>query len=558
MALLWLDGVEPSATLVGRSLGIATVAGLAMLFTRLYQARTRFRNMMKEHDIPILPHSLLFGHMIAIGKALVTYPGDFTKLGIIYAMTKAYPEICECGLLYLESWPLGEPTLAVFNPDLMAQFTQDKSFQKAAMIKVELEPLTDLHDIVTMEGQEWKTWRSVFNPGFSAKNLTALLPAFLEEIQVLKEKFAKIAESGEVIRMEKIVSQATVDVIFRAALGFRLHTQTRRAPLITTLQNQIWWLTCDSSLPNLIKSIIPFRRLFIWINNRRMKQCLTPLIEDDISRLDRGEVSGAKTINSLAVKAYRTEVQHSGASAASKAQRVDPRFLEFAISQLKIFIFAGHDTTASTVAFVYSRLYRDAAVLAKTRAEHDQVLGPDPSQAFARLTEHPNLLNQMPYTTAVIKETLRLYPPAATARAGRPGAYLTHPDTGKVYPTEGLMLWSASFATHRMAAYWERPEEFLPERWLTRDEGDPLHPRKNAWRPFELGPRNCIGQELAMGEMRAILAMTVRELDVEPAYPADAPEALGEKAYQTFGFGDITGHVKDGFPVRVKLRTGGK
>lgn len=312
--------------------------------------------------------------------------------------------------------------------------------------------------------------------------------------------------------------------------------------------------------------MIPFRRFILWNNNRKMKKFLTPLIEEDIARLDRGEVSQAKTINYLAIKAFQSEVQQSNGSASattttttsSKTPRVDPKFLDLAISQLKIFIFAGHDTTASTVSFIYSRLYRHADVLARTRAEHDQVLGPDPSQAFARLTESPNLLNQMPYTSAVIKETLRLYPPGATARHGAADGFLTHPATGKVYPTEGLLLWSTSFATHRMEAYWARPDEFLPERWLVRDENDPLHPRKNAWRPFELGPRNCIGQELAQVEMRAILAMTVRDLDIEPAYSAGAPEALGEKAYQAMGFGDITGHVKDGFPVRVKLRAGGK
>lgn len=306
--------------------------------------------------------------------------------------------------------------------------------------------------------------------------------------------------------------------------------------------------------------MFPFRPLMLWNNNRKMKNFLAPLIEADIARLDRGEASEVKTINSLAINAFRSELPQSNGTAtkASKTQRIDPKFLDYAISQLKIFIFAGHDTTASTVSFAYSRLYRDADVLARTREEHDEILGPDPSQAQARLTENPNLLNQMPYTAAVVKETLRLYPPAATARWGSADGFLTQPATGKVYPTEGLMLWSTSFATHRMDEYWARPDEFLPERWLARDEGDPLRPRKNAWRPFELGPRNCIGQELAQVEMRAILAMTLRDLDIEPAYRPGAPEALGEKAYQTMGFGDITGHVKDGFPVRVRLSAGRK
>lgn len=135
-----------------------------------------------------------------------------------YAVFQAHPEACADGFLYLDTWPFGHSLIAVFDPDIAAQFTHEKSFPKAATVLHELGPLTDGRDLVTMEGQEWKTWRSVFNPGFSAKNLTALLPAFLEEIQVLKETLVRATKSGEVVNMEKTVQMATVDVICRAAL----------------------------------------------------------------------------------------------------------------------------------------------------------------------------------------------------------------------------------------------------------------------------------------------------------------------------------------------------
>lgn len=299
--------------------------------------------------------------------------------------------------------------------------------------------------------------------------------------------------------------------------------------------------------------------MIIWNNNRKMRKFLAPLIEDSIAKFDSGETLGAKTISFLAAKAYRTEVQQQTANGAAteKAQMIDPEFVATAIAQLKIFIFAGHDTTASTLSFAYSRLYRDSGALAKMRAELDQVLGPDPSQTLARLRENPNLLNQMPYASAIVKETLRLYPPAASVRNGLPGVYLTQPGTGKQLPTEGFVLVTASWLSQRHPETWVRANDFVPERWLARDEGDPLYPRraKNAFRPFELGPRNCIGQELAQMELRAALAMTVRELDFEPAYAPDAPEVLGERAYQSMGVGEITGHIKGGFPVRVKLRS---
>lgn len=302
----------------------------------------------------------------------------------------------------------------------------------------------------------------------------------------------------------------------------------------------------------------------MWNNSRRMRNFLAPLIEAGVTKADGDEETEYKTINSLAIKAYRTEKEQlsTKSTPTSKPDRnkVDPEFLETAIAQLKIFIFAGHDTTASTISFAYSLLFQHPTALANCRAEHTAILGPDPSAALARLTENPTLLNQLPYTLAVLKETLRLYPPAATARDGPADDrtfHLVHPTTGKAYPTpRGMLVWSASFLTHRHPAYWPRADEFLPERWLA-GEGDPLYQtRKGAWRPFELGPRNCIGQELAMLEMRAVLVMTLRELDLEPVYAAGAPRAIGERAYQVMGVGDITGHVKDGFPVRVRVRSG--
>lgn len=118
----------------------------------------------------------------------------------------------------MDIWPFGKPTVAVFHPEIMAQFTQEKSLHKADEVRRELGPLTHLRDLVTMEGPEWKRWRSIFNPGFSAKNLIELLPAFLEEIQVLKERFTETAISGKTIIMEDTVQEATVDVICRAVL----------------------------------------------------------------------------------------------------------------------------------------------------------------------------------------------------------------------------------------------------------------------------------------------------------------------------------------------------
>ncbi|KAG7139063.1 Cytochrome monooxygenase aflN like protein [Verticillium longisporum] len=114
-----------------------------------------------------------------------------------------------------------------------------------------------------------------------------------------------------------------------------------------------------------------------------------------------------------------------------------------------MFLFAGHDTTSSALCFAYNRLHNNPDSLARLRAEHDAVFGPDPSTAASQIAATPTLLNQLPYTTAVIKETLRLDAFVSSVRQGHPDFFLTHPETRKVYPTDGFMLISSGYLLHR-------------------------------------------------------------------------------------------------------------
>jgi cytochrome P450 len=72
--------------------------------------------------------------------------------------------------------------------------------------------------LVHVEGQEWKAARSIFNPGFSVKNLLSLVPKFVEEVEVLRQRLRQAAASGEVVKIEDYTQKVTVDVIGRAVL----------------------------------------------------------------------------------------------------------------------------------------------------------------------------------------------------------------------------------------------------------------------------------------------------------------------------------------------------
>ena len=185
---------------------------------------------------------------------------------------------------------------------------------------------------------------------------------------------------------------------------------------------------------------------------------------------------------------------------------------------MKLFLFSGHDTTSSTVCYVLYLLYAYPHVLSCLRKEHNDVIGPDPSQVAIRISENPYLLNQLPYTTAVIKESMRLFPAASTTRSGEPSFTITDPRNGLRYPANpNTLIWLVSHACQHDPAFWPHANEFLPERWLAK-EGEELCPNPGAWRPFEHGPRACIGKELSMVELRIVVCLVARRFDICTAY----------------------------------------
>lgn len=81
------------------------------------------------------------------------------------------------------------------------------------------------------------------------------------------------------------------------------------------------------------------------------------------------------------------------------------------------------------------------------------------------------------------------------------------------------MVWINNHTIHRRADLFPEPDSFIPERFLPAESPDRYQEiPKDAWRPFEKGPRNCIGQELALLEIRIVVALTIREFDIRNAY----------------------------------------
>lgn len=285
-----------------------------------------------------------------------------------------------------------------------------------------------------------------------------------------------------------------------------------------------------------------------------MDRYLNPQLNERYNSVLGKQVNPGKSVIDLALKAYLAE--------NPSAESIPSAFKEAAIAQIKLFIFAGHDTTSSATVFTYDLLSKNPDILARVRAEHDSVFDHDPLEAGPLLVSKPQLLNQLPYTLATVKEALRIYPTVVALRVRQPSFSLVT-ESGQRFPTEGCIVLGDHYRVHHNPKVWPEVDRFLPERWLV-GEDDRLYPPKNAWRPFERGTRNCVGMELAMTEIKVILALTIRSFNINDAYEEfDAfkknPRSMnvnGQRTYMVRGTGG--GHPADGYPCKATLSKWGE
>lgn len=163
-------------------------------------------------------------------------------------------------------------------------------------------------------------------------------------------------------------------------------------------------------------------------------------------------------------------------------------------------------------------LSRNPDVVEKMRQEHIAEFGSDSKTAIDVLLESPEKLQNLPYTDAVIRESLRLFPVGFGVReAAAPGQTLDF--EGRRLPIDnGLAICLNGHDLHYDERFFPDPTAFRPERWLGEEE----IPR-SYFRTFGRGPRACLGQNLAFNEIKIILMMAWRDFDFE--CPTHVPNA---------------------------------
>ena len=360
----------------------------------------------------------------------------------------------------------------------------------------DLAPMLGDRSLVSLpNGKEWSGMRKAFHVGFQPTFLKDVVGVFAEKMTRFVAAIDGDISAKEDTDMLERSQGFTADVIVRVAFGEDWGADIRQHPA-RILEDEI------SRLYSML-AMNPLRRIYDRASVRKMRETGLLLDEEMRKILDRrltAEDAGkdSKDICSLAIKHMKKAHGTGSLTEEDKACIVD---------QLKTFYFAGHDTTATTIAWAMWELSQNSQTLEKVRDElKENGIWTDP-----KTSPTYEQLQKCEYLHAVIRETLRLYPPASGLTRYCPDK----DETYKGYKIGGSILMVNAYCMHRHPDLWIEPEVFRPERMIDGSEGD-----VNAkLMYFAKGPRDCLGKYFAMLEAKLAISALVSKYDLQCVDP---------------------------------------
>jgi cytochrome P450 len=389
------------------------------------------------------------------------------------------------------------------DPALVDELLNDKP--KSCMKDTATQSLIPLvgGGLLTSEGETWKRQRKLCAPPLAPKRLAAYEEGM---VQSATRAFAAYRD-GEQRDFHADSMALTLEIVAKALLGIEGGAELSRVShsLDTAMD---YYAERLHNVGMLLPASFPTPR---YLRFRRAKRELDAVVRKLIAD---ARDDGADHLLARLLHARGEDGQGMSEQA----------LLDEAITML----LAGHETTALVLTYTVYLLARHPAQAAALAREIDDVLGDRAAT--------PAELANLPYLDAVIRESLRIYPPVYAF-----GREVVEPfELGGYTMPVGAQVLTAPFGVHRNPLYWREPDEFRPERWLNGETRD--LPRY-AYMPFGGGHRICIGSHFALLELALVIATMVQQVELTPV-----------PGFQLSLDPVITLRSRHGMPVRVKRR----
>jgi cytochrome P450 len=351
---------------------------------------------------------------------------------------------------------------------------ENKRFGKNFALRL-MRPLLG-NGLILAEGDAWLRQRRLIQPAFSKQQIESYAPAMVAATR----EFVARWQGGEVRNIHSEMMQLTMDIAGRTLLG--VNATGRFGGVRESLEGVMEDFLARFRNPITIPLWLPTPgNLRLKRHIGRLNDILQTLIEQR-----RASCSPGGDFLSLLIRA-RDEGDGSGLSDKQLRDEVMTMFL------------AGHDTTANALSWTWWLLGQNPDVQQRLRQEVDTAL----AGREATAADVPCL----PFCENILRESMRLYPPAYVV--GRRA--LEDCTIGDYFIRQGTNVLMSSWVVHRDSRWYERPDEFLPDRWA---DGLLMRIPKYAYFPFGGGPRACIGNNFAMLEGVLVIATMAQQLEL--------------------------------------------
>ncbi|NPD18403.1 cytochrome P450 [Alterinioella nitratireducens] len=401
---------------------------------------------------------------------------------------------------FFRSYMVNDPPLV----DLVLKERPD-DFPKSDRIGEGLRPL--LGDSVFLtNGETWKRQRRIIDPAFEGGRLRDTFPAMWAAGQAACDRIG----AGEV-EVEAEMSHAAADVIFRTLFSI---------PIEHEIAAQVFAQFRDYQRTQPLLNIAAFLPLprFLPRGHRRRTKATARSIRDLITRLTEArmaEIAAGTAPDDLATKIMTTPDPATGETFTT-AEMVD---------QVAIFFLAGHETSASALAWTLYLVATHPDWQARLAEEADALDSCD----F-------KVMSKLKLSRDVFREALRLYPPVPMMVRET-----TCPETFRGRDVKpGAQVVLSPWHLHRHTRIWDNPDGFDPARWQTEGGRDCM---RRAYMPFSAGPRVCTGAGFAMVEGPLLLSMLLKRFRFE-AVAGKTPVPVAH----------LTVRSRDGIHLRVTPR----
>lgn len=375
--------------------------------------------------------------------------------------------------------------LLVNDPALVRQVMVDQvdAFPKNDLFVGALAPLIG-EGVFISSGELWQRQRRMIEPAFSHMHLRRAFAHMDAAVTDFETRLDDKANAGAPFSLDAAMTHLTADIMYRAIFSSSL--ESRAAQEVFEAFGQF-----QESVAN-----VQILRLILGKPWAKVRQPAAAQAACDRLRGLLRRLIAAR----LEATSGRSEDIAGDIIAARHPENGRGFELEELVDQIGVFFLAGHETTASTVTWALFILAQRPETVARVRAEIADVVGEGPLDL--------EVTKRLVFLRAVIKETLRLYPPGAFL----PRVALRPVEIGSHRVPRGGMVMIAPWIIHRHRDLWDDPDYFDPDRFLGAHEKTQT---PGAYLPFGLGPRVCVGGAFALTEGTLILARLLRRYRME-------------------------------------------